>query len=231
MLKQYNLKLKIIDISNNMINITPDNIINNKPIKYNNFKKEKREILLEWLGSRCMNNNHIFCDPGYSDSYKKEFNIVDGLDYNISIKSFYSNNPEFDIDQEISNYNEQYKNLFDYNDIININSHLVSFIDYIPINNLPDILQEAVNNNNIGFANYILSKLSLKSLCFFPGTNHSNVNFLYKKAIRFISNTNSYNIPFVSSDIKIAYKGDHKTTKMDINKEKFYEFLMNQTII
>jgi hypothetical protein len=228
MLKNYNLKLKIVDSSDNT-----DIVINSKPVKYDNYMKDKRDILLEWLRSRCLYNNDIFCDPGYSDSYKREFNIIDGLDYNIKIKSFYSNDSnlgiDIDIDQEISEYNENYKNLFDYDDIADINTHLVDFIDYIPASKLPDILHETVNNNNIGFANFIISKLSLKPMCFFPGTNHSNANFLYKKAIRFISNTASYNIPFVSADVKSVYKGDHKTSKMNINKEKFYEFLMDQS--
>lgn len=67
-------------------------------------------------------------------------------------------------------------------------------------------------------------------LIIYPGTNHSNANFLYKSIMHEANDRGmSYDIPLVPSDMDQAYNGIVKNTRLTINKEEFYKFIYNNS--
>ena len=191
----------------------------------NQEERDQKLTLVKWLKHRCAYSDDVFEDPGYSNLYKSEFNIHD------KFKKFYVPG---DIDHELN-----------MNCIDNGNEHdtyLEQFIDYVPIDVSDDVIKAATLNKDHYESIDIVNALSHQRLLILPGSNHSNANYLFKRLTRYLEKTTTttttfsftpnmsqYNIPFVSADHTVSYEGSHKTAKMEINKEQFYEFLRSNS--
>ena len=164
----------------------------------------KRSQMLRWLNKTCNYSDDIYRDPGYSDSYKRYFNIKDD-DHNI-----YNDN---DIDDE---------NNVDYYD-----ETLDEFTDCVPIN----IPQEEINMKTSGCSDeekeLIIDILTRKNIVIPPGSNQSNANFLYKFLKNHIQNY-SYHIPHILNPNE-PYVGEYEYLSMDIDKESLYMFMFENS--
>lgn len=173
---------------------------------------DKKELLRRWLGQRCSYSEDLFKDPGYSNYYKNEFNIMDGF----GTRPFYQIG---DIDDELNMGYVDYSvgAEKDEDDIV-----LEQFIDYIPAHipvNMPRTARSYEETCEKLWANK-------KNILILPGSNHSNANFLFKRINRHIRQYGTlYSIPYVSASHTTPYKKEHKTAKMEVNKEQLYEFL------
>lgn len=178
---------------------------------------DKKKLLRRWLNQRCSYSDNLFADPGYSDYYKREFNIMDGL----GSKPFYAAQGDIDIEMNMGYIDYAHGAEKDPDDLV-----IEQFIDYIPVNVPHDVIRTATMNTFYEEKQDITDKMTRKNILILPGSNHSNANFLFKRLSRRLADGNvSYAIPFVSGDPTSVYKGTHKDAKMDINKEQLYEFL------
>jgi hypothetical protein len=169
--------------------------------------------LEKWLKQSNKCSSNIYEDPGYSGFYKSYYG-------NYVYKSFY---PEDDIDIKISPVYIE--------DIYTENTdELQQFIDYIP----QDIPSDIINNITIGTygteKQNIIDKLERKCLLIPPGSNQSNVNFIYKLLLDNMINVDNFSIPFISHNINEQYKGTLKNSYMNIDKMELYNFVYNNSI-
>lgn len=167
-----------------------------------------------WLKQK---NKHVFSiyeDPEYSNYYKSYFgSYVD--------ETFYSKN---DIDIKITP--QYFENIYDNN-----YDEIEQFIDYIPRNVPQYVIDTATHGIYGNEKKNIIEKLERKCLLIPPGTNHSNVNFLYKLMMDNIIDIKAFNIPYVSNNINEQYKGIIKEEYMNINKLDLYNFAYKNSII
>lgn len=176
---------------------------------------EKKIKLMKWLNKKCRYSKNIFKDPGYSEFYKRNFNITD----DIGPFSIYKKN---DIDHLMNigyvdyAYNDQLKHEDD--------GELEQFIDYIPKVIPKETLEMATKNRSFVESEDIIKKMTRHNMVILPGTNHSNANFLYKELLQTINDLN-YHIPYVNIDPSLPYEGTYKIAKLNIDKESFYNFL------
>jgi hypothetical protein len=170
-------------------------------------QNNRKELLKEWLEEKCAYSSSVYVDPGYTSSYKKEFNIVNG----IGCKNIYEPN---DIDSELNiEYNEAEYNLDEY-------------IDYILIKGMTETYRQKYFGSEYDELYKIIQRLPKKNMVILPGSNHSNANYLYKRLIKSIDDNNiTYMLPYVSADPKASFKNIHKPAKMIVDKEKFYYYL------
>ena len=162
--------------------------------------RKKKLLLINWLKKRCSYSEDIFKDPGYSDYYKNEFNIIDGIDNTY----FYNSN---DIDHEIN---------IGYDDDDNDNDDFYNFgefIDYVdPIKISEDdirytniVILPGTNQSNANFLYKIIKK------------------YIDNAKLR-------YNIPIISNDLTEKYESEYKSASIQINKESFYNYLRQYSI-
>jgi len=192
--------------NDNVSDMVSDNLLNNPKVYVPIISKQKHnhDKLLKWLRSRCDYSDDAFKDQDYSPYYKSMFNImdIDGM--------FYEKD---DIDHELNigyvDYGEgEIKHPKD--------EELEHFID-----SAFNEIKTSENKNNVCDHNIVI----------LPGTNHSNANYVYKIIKYEAVQKNQYNIPYLTNNSKISYKGDHKEASMMINKEDVYKFIMNNSII
>jgi hypothetical protein len=180
-------------------------------------RTDNRELLCRWLKQKCYCADNIFMDPGYSSFYKNEFNITDGDEF----RPIYETRGDIDVE-----LNKGYVDYLYGDEKNEEDEELEQFIDYVPIHVSQDVLRVATGNTRYEEKEYIIEMMSRKNLLILPGSNHSNANFLYKRLIRCLEDTEvTFSIPFVSGDRSVPYTDVHKDVDMDINKEQFYDFL------
>lgn len=214
----------INDISKTDNSKTKDNISNI------HLKSDSRHKMIKWLGKKTKYTETIFDDPGYTDCYKRMFNVYDH-DRKIYRMLDESNkdNSNKDIDIEINIgyiddvYNQCKKTT---NEKI-----LEQYIDYIPIN-IPDtfLSTSLIDIVDVNDRKNIKMMLCRENIVIPPGSNQSNCNWLFKKISEHIESNNiQYKIPFVLNDHKMSYTGAHKIISSEIDKEKFYNFMFKNS--
>lgn len=174
---------------------------------------DRKNSLVKWLKKRCDYSDDVIKDPGYSNFYKSEFCIRDGVNF----RKFYELN---DIDYDLNNLNNLSVMCVNHDPILD------QYVDRIPIEISKDLIDAAVVNASYHERADIIDDMTHLNMLILPGSNHSNANYLFKRLMRYSEeNIRSYNIPYVSVNHKMSYKGDNRNAKLNINKEQFYEFL------
>jgi len=192
--------------------------MNNTPVDKMIDSQKRRNVLMKWLKKKCTYSDNVFKDPGYSEYYKRNFNLT----VENGPSSFYKRD-DIDHAMNIGYVDYSYK---DEADKCEDDRELEQFIDYVP-RIAPQELLESMNKNcTYDEREDNKRKMSRHNIVILPGSNHSNANFLFKELKAIISDDNfSYDIPIVNVDPSIPYKGVYKNAHLDVDKEDFYDFL------
>jgi hypothetical protein len=188
----------------------------------NNKVSEKHDALVAWLKEKCEKSDDVFQDPGYTAFYKSHFNIMDVNNI------FYSNDD--DIDHEL---NVGYTDYTDDKEPKDPQDECIEqFIDYI--NDYDDYNNDDLldtEKTNVNPMDSTVEPEQLKhNIVILPGSKHSNVNYLYKRLIMFADNLEPYNVPFIQGDSKNSFTPKSKDVYIEIDKEKFYQFIKNLSL-
>jgi hypothetical protein len=183
----------------------------------NNSAIDDHNKLVTWLKKNSNHPKGIYADPGYTGYYKSFFQMADNS------RKFYKSG---DIDEELNvGYTEQ---VFSTSCLPEEDLELEQFIDYVPVSTRYDIELATMGRYSPDEKRDIVKKLRRKCIVILPGTNHSNANFLYK-VLNNESQSFKYSVPYVLEDPKKPYYGFHKDAIMQIDKEKFYNFMRDNS--
>ena len=163
--------------------------------------------LVKWLKSPTRDSNDIYADPGYGHHYKSWFGIED------CDKKFYKNN---DIDCQLGIIHKSIST-YEPNDLHNLNE-VSQFVDKFDITDNDDLCSRDQMDK---LTNHILIP---------PGSNHSNANYLYKRIMTSVQESEpEYEIPYVSANQFASYTGYHKSTGYNVDKQSFYKFMYDNS--
>ena len=183
-------------------------MLGNKNFKKNVSDKE----LKKWLGQKCDCSDNIFDDPGYTDYYKKHFGIHD--EYEI----YYKKN---DIDEQI---NIGYEKNFD-NEEDNHLTDAEKYVDYVPEEISQSLIDKITCDMTGNEKLKTIQKLTSKGIIILPGSNHSNANYMYKIIKDSVDKMGTYEIPDISPDPTVEFKGENTNISMKVDKVKVYKFI------
>ena len=164
--------------------------------------------LIKWLKSPTGDSDDIYVDPGYGYHYKSWFGIED------CDKKFYKNN---DIDCQLGIIHESIST-HEPNDLHNLNA-MSQFVDKF----------DTTDNDGLCSRNSVNELMN--HILIPPGSNHSNANYLYKRIIASVQESElEYEIPYVSANQFTPYTGYHKSTGYNVDKQSFYKFIYNNSV-
>lgn len=127
-------------------------------------------------------------------------------------------------------YGNQYKSMFGIEDVDqlfynknDIDDQLASIHQSITMTDPDD--EYGLNVMSEFVDQYSDKRCTLNYILIPPGSNHSNANYMYKQLKTHIHNNEcEYEIPYINADPRTPYTGNHKCTKLKLNKEDFYNF-------